>query len=234
MRVEPVLVQSGDRTAGASSADRVARSPSEGPPAPNRARRASARAEPYAADVLTLHHDITSPRSALAVLRVQRLADAGHPVAFRGNDVLGVAVALPVTLDQLVELEQVAPAAALLGLVMRRPDLRPPTLDAHLVGEHAERVGSGAAWRLACLHAYFSAGADVSDHDVLTAIAVDIGLVRSDVAGVLADVAARNELRAAMLARRALGIGGVPILEVDGTLLHADVDDATLEELARV
>ena len=34
--------------------------------------------------------------------------------------------------------------------------------------------------------------------------------------------------------RRALGIGGAPILEVDGTLLHADVDDATLEELARV
>jgi 2-hydroxychromene-2-carboxylate isomerase len=184
--------------------------------------------------VLTLHHDITSPRSAVAVLRVQRLADAGHAVAFGAIDVLGVAVALPVTLDQLVELEQVSPAAAELGLVMRRPSLRPPTLDAHLVGEHAERSGLGAAWRLACLRAYFTDGVDVSDHDALVAIAGGIGLERTDVVGVLADTAARNELRAAMLARRALGIGGVPILEVDGTLLHADVDDATLEELARV
>lgn len=184
--------------------------------------------------MLTLHHDITSPRSALAVLRVQRLADAGHAVAFRGIDVLGVAVALPVTLDQLVELEQVAEAAATLGLVMRRPQLRPPTLDAHLVGDHAERRGLGAAWRLACLRAYFTDGLDVSDHDVLTGIAHDVGLTRPGVLRSLADAPARNELRAAMLARRALGIGGVPILEVDGTLLHADVDDATLEELARV
>jgi 2-hydroxychromene-2-carboxylate isomerase len=184
--------------------------------------------------VLTLHHDVTSPRSAVAVLRVQRLADAGHAVAFRGIDVLGVAVALPVTLDQLVELEQVSRTAAELGLVLRRPSLRPPTLDAHLVGDHAERHGLGAAWRLACLRAYFTDGADVSDHGVLLSLAEQVGLARPDVARLLDDVAARNELRAAMLARRALGIGGVPILEVDGTLLHADVDDATLEELARV
>lgn len=184
--------------------------------------------------MLILHHDITSPRAALAVLRVQRLADAGLPVAFRGLDVLGVAIALPVTLDQLVELEQVTPRAATLGLVMRRPGVRPPTLDAHLVGEHAERMGLGAAWRLACLRAYWTDGADVADHTLLCGLAATVGLDPVAVAAVLADTAARNELRAAMLARRGLGIGGVPILEVDGTLLPADVDDATLEELARV
>jgi len=184
--------------------------------------------------VLILHHDVTSPRAALAVLRVQRIADSGLPVAFRGIDTLGVAVSLPVTLDQLAELEQVAERAAALGLEMRRPHLRPPTLDAHLVGEHAERCGLGAAWRLACLRAYWTEGVDVSDHATLVTIGSDAGLDAAEVAGALADVAARNELRAAMLARRSLGIGGVPVLEVDGTLLPADVDDATLEELARV
>ena len=184
--------------------------------------------------MLILHHDVTSPRAALAVLRVQRIADTGLPVAFRGIDTLGVAVALPVTLDQLAELEQVAPRAAELGLLMRRPALRPPTLDAHLVGEHAERRGLGAAWRLACLRAYWTDGADVSDHATLIEVAATAGLDEEPVRAALADVAARNELRAAMLARRALGIGGVPVLEVDGTLLPADVDDATLEELARV
>ena len=184
--------------------------------------------------MLILHHDITSPRSALAVLRVQRLADSGLAVAFRGLDALGVAVALPVTLDQLAELEQVAGRAAGFGLEMRRPTLRPPTLDAHLVGEQAERAGLGAAWRLACLRAYWTDGADVADHSVLRGIAALVGLDADRVAAVLADTTARNELRATMLARRAVGIGGVPVLEVDGTLLPADVDDATLEELARV
>jgi 2-hydroxychromene-2-carboxylate isomerase len=188
----------------------------------------------YAPRVLILHHDVTSPRAALAVLRLQRLADAGLPVAFRGLDTLGVAVALPVTLDQLAELEQVAERAAELGLVMRTPPLRPPTLDAHLVGEHAERRGLGAAWRLTCLEGYWGRGLDVSDHEVLVTIGCSIGLAEAEVVATLSDHAARNELRAAMLARRALGIGGVPILEVAGTLLPADVDDATLEELARV
>jgi len=184
--------------------------------------------------MLTLHHDVTSPRAALAVMRLQRLADEGLPVAFRGIDVLGVAVALPVTPDQLAELEQVAGPARDLGLEMRRPTLRPPTLDAHLVGEHAERIGLGAAWRLACLRAYWTDGADVSDHGVLVALAEASGLESGPVEAVLGDVLARNELRAAMLARRALGIGGVPVLEVDGTLIPAEVDDPTLRELARL
>ena len=184
--------------------------------------------------MLILHHDVTSPRAALAVLRLQGIADEGLPVAFRGLDVLGVAVALPVTLDQLAELEQVVVRAAELGLAMHTPRLRPPTLDAHLVGEHAERSGLGAAWRLACMRAYWTDGADVSDHATLAAIGRDAGLEESDVRSVLADSTARNELRAAMLARRSLGIGGVPVLEVDGTLVSADIDDATLRELARV
>jgi predicted DsbA family dithiol-disulfide isomerase len=184
--------------------------------------------------VLILHHDVTAPRSALAVLRLQRIADLGHPVAFRGLDVLGLAVSLPVTLDQLAALEQVADRAAELGLVMRRPTLRPPTLDAHLVGDHAERLGLGAAWRLACLTAYWTDGEDLSDHEVLVARAGRIGLDVDAVRSVLADKAARDELRASMLARRALGVGGAPVLEVGGTLLSADIDDTTLIELTRV
>lgn len=188
----------------------------------------------YAPGVLILHHDITAPRSALAVLRLQRVADLGHPVVFQGIDVLGLAVALPVTLDQLAELEQVVGRAAALGLEMRRPSLRPPTLDAHLVGGHAEQVGLGAAWRVACLTAYWTGGADISDHAVLLDLAGRVGLDREAVGAVLADKHARDELRATMLARRAFGVGGVPVLEVNGTLLSAEVDDATLLELVRI
>ncbi len=182
--------------------------------------------------MLTLHYDLTSPRAALAVLRLQRIADLGHPVLFRGIDVLGVAVALPVTLDQLAELEQVRADAATLGLVMRRPTLRPPTLDAHLVGVHAESVGLGAAWRAACLTAYWTDARDLADHAVLVELADAAGLHRPDVVALLADVEPRNELRARMLQLRQLGIGGVPVLELDGTLCSAEVDEATLIGLA--
>jgi len=184
--------------------------------------------------VLILHFDLTSPRAALAVLRLERLAADGHAVAFRGLDVLGVDMALPVTLDQLVELDEVRDRAAALGLEMRRPTLRPPTLSAHLVGVLAEEEGSGPAWRRVCLDAYWTRGADLSDPAVLVGLAADVGLAGDAVTRMLADSARRNELRAAMLALRALGVGGVPVLEVDGTLLPADVDDATLQELVRL
>jgi hypothetical protein len=38
--------------------------------------------------VLTLHFDYTSARAAVALLRLERLALAGHAVAFRGLDAL--------------------------------------------------------------------------------------------------------------------------------------------------
>jgi predicted DsbA family dithiol-disulfide isomerase len=183
--------------------------------------------------VLTLHFDLTSPQAALAVLRLQEVADQGHAVVFRGIDVLGVDMALPVTLDQLAELAAVREAAAERGLSMRRPTLRPPTLDAHLLGLQADAAGLGAAWRTACLTAYWTRGEDLSDHTVLVELAGAVGLARDVVERHLADRAARDELRARMLQLRQLGIGGVPVLELDGTLCSADVDDATLLELAR-
>jgi len=183
--------------------------------------------------VLILHFDYTLPRAALALLRLERLAADGHRVAFRGIDVLGVDIALPVTLDQLVELDAVRAQLAAFGLEAQRPTLRPPTLAAHLVGTLAERQGRGSAWRSACLAAYWSRGADLSDHATLIELAQACDLVADEVGAVLVDVAARNELRASMLALRALGVGGVPVLEFDGTLIPADIDDAALIELAQ-
>jgi 2-hydroxychromene-2-carboxylate isomerase len=182
--------------------------------------------------VLTLHWDVTVPEAALAVLRCQGLADAGRPVAFSGIDVLGVEADLPVTLDQLAGLEAVRAGAAALGLELRRPTRRPPTLGVHLVGSLAEAVDLGAAWRLAALRAYWTEGAALGHPDVLVGLAADVGLDADEVGRLLGDRAAAADLRGRFLALRRRGVGGVPVLEVDGTLLPADVDDATLAELA--
>jgi 2-hydroxychromene-2-carboxylate isomerase len=187
---------------------------------------------PYAPGVLILHHDPTSPAAAVATLRLQRIADAGGRVAFQGFDVLGLEVAIPVTLDQLAELDRVGPLLRELGVAVRRPTRRPPTLPAHLVGELAELTGLGAAWRLAVVRAYWEEDADLADRATLVDLAVAAGLAGGDVADRLDDRAAHVQLRRRMLATRQRGIGGVPVLEYQGAFVPADLDDADLQQLA--
>ncbi|MEX0836343.1 MAG: DsbA family protein, partial [Nitriliruptor sp.] len=77
-------------------------------------------------------------------------------------------------------------------------------------------------------------GADLADDATLPALAGDAGLDTAAVSDLLADRGARIQLRRRMLATRQRGIGGVPVLEVDGTLVSADLPDADLRQLAGV
>jgi predicted DsbA family dithiol-disulfide isomerase len=182
--------------------------------------------------VLILHHDVTSPAAAVAVLRLQPIADAGGAVAFQGLDVLGLDTAIPVTLDQLAELEREQPRLRQLGLDVRRPTRRPPTLGAHLVGEHADACGLGGAWRATVLTAYWERDVDLGDDARLVDLAGDAGLDGRTVTSLLGDRAARIRLRRQMLATRQRGIGGVPVLEYQGAFVSADLSDEDLRQLA--
>lgn len=182
--------------------------------------------------MLICHFDYPSPAAAVAVLRVQREADAGGAVAFSGFDVLGLDTALPVTLDQLSSLEAHQPRAAALGLQLRRPRRRPATIGAHLVGQLAEEADLGAAWRWAALRAYWEDGVDLGSPQVLTDLAAEVGLDPQRAAAAVADRPARARLRQRAIQLRSRGIGDVPVLEVDGTLLSADIGDDDLRQLA--
>lgn len=182
--------------------------------------------------MLVLHFDYCSAASAVAVLRLQRIADEGLAVGFQGLDALGVDAVLPVTLDQLAEVEQVRAQAAELGLILRRPTRRPPTLAAHLVSEVAESYGLGASWRTRCLDAYWSDDVDLSDNTTLLALAEQSGLPSGEVAALLADRPRRAALRARMAQSRRRGVGGVPVLEHDGTLVPVTLPDVDLRALA--
>jgi 2-hydroxychromene-2-carboxylate isomerase len=181
--------------------------------------------------VLTLHHDPTSPASAVAVLRVQRAVDAGGRARFAGIDVLGLDISVPPTPDQLAELAQVRDQALELGLVLHRPTRRPPTLRVHLLDEVAEEAGLGASWRATCLDAYWRERRDLGDEVVLLELAARAGLDPALAAARLGDRDALQALRARMATVRRRGVGGVPVLEVDGVLLGADIGDAELEQL---
>lgn len=182
--------------------------------------------------MLTLTHDVTSPASALAVARFDRLAAAGLPVRFRGLDVLGVDATLPVTLDVLAELDRVQDRAAALGIVLQRPTRRPSTARVHLVADLAEPAGLGPAWRAATYRAYWRDDADLAHPDLLLALADGIGLDADTVAAALADEAAVAEVRRRTNSARSEGIGGVPVLVAHGTLVSPDLDDDALWELA--
>ncbi len=181
--------------------------------------------------MLTLTHDITSPASAVAVARLQRLADEGLLVTFRGLDVLGLDATVPVTLDVLEELERVRPAAEALGLTLRRPSLRPPTALVHAIADLADDAGLGAAWRTAAYRAYWRDDADLGDPSVVAALAGSVGLDDELVDALLADGRIVAAVRRRTHTARGEGIGGVPVLVAHGTLVSADLDDDTLRQL---
>lgn len=181
--------------------------------------------------VLTLHHDITSPAAAVAVLRLQALVDAGAAVRFSPLDVLGLEIDVPPTRVLLEELSRHAERAAELGLAMRRPSRQPPTLRAHVVGEVAEAAGLGASWRWTCLRAYWGNDRDLLDDDTLVELAVAAGLEEATARQALGDRLRVHALRDRMLQQRRRGVGGVPVLEFDGTFVPADLADDDLRRL---
>lgn len=182
--------------------------------------------------MLILTHDVTSPASALAVARFDRLAADGLPVRFRGVDVLGLDATVPVTLDVLAELERVAPRAAALGITLQRPSQRPSTARVHLVADLAQESGLGRAWRAASYRAYWQDDADLGDPEVVVALAAATGMDGDQVAAVVADQSAVAEVRRRTHTARGEGIGGVPVLAAHGTLVSPDLDDADLWALA--
>lgn len=184
--------------------------------------------------MLILYHDVPSAGSLVAMLRLQRLADEGLPVRFRGFDVLGLDVTLPATLDDLEDWQAHRDEAQRMGWSLPRPRRHPATLRAHLVGELAVEQGLDAAWRMACYRAHWLEGVDVSDDAELVRLAGLAGLDRDVVADLLDDRGEQHRLRQRMLVHRGDGIGGVPVLEANGTFLSPAIDEADLRALAEL
>lgn len=190
--------------------------------------------------VLTLYFDYPSPRAVLALLELESVVDearsagASPAVTFVGIDPLGLDAALPVTLDQLAELERLRSRFLAVGLDPATPARRPPTVRAHLVGSLAEAEGRGGAWRAACIAALWRDGADLSEPEVLLGLAARVGADPEAARRLLDDPAAVLAARRSTAALGRRGIGGVPVLELDGTFVAADLDRERLRELLRL
>lgn len=184
--------------------------------------------------MLTLYHDYTSPASAVAVARVARLQAEGVAIRVVGTEAFGLDATLPVTLDLIEELRRVGPLAEAEGVALHRPTIVPPTASAHLVEDVAAAEGEAHAWRTRCYAAYWRDGRDISDPNVLAALATEVGLSHDRVVDVLADRLALLALRQRFAGHRREGIGGVPLLSYGGTLVPGLIDAADMRALAEL
>jgi len=182
--------------------------------------------------VLTLFHDYTSPASAVAVLRLQRLADQGLAVAFEGFEAIGLDTTVPVTLDTVAGVRDLAAAAAAEGLELRRPPALPPTARAHLVGNVAEDAGLGGSWRSTCYRSFWTEGSEIGDPAVLLGLAEGAGLDRDIVQAALNDRRLLAAVRRLTGAHRRNGVGGVPVILAARTLVPGLLPEAELRALA--
>jgi predicted DsbA family dithiol-disulfide isomerase len=182
--------------------------------------------------MLTLFHDFTSAASAVAVARVQRLADEGSTMEFAGFEAVGIDAVLPPTLDVLAAVDRLAAEAKCEGVILRRPTALPPTALAHVVATVAETAGLAASWRQLCYLAFWRDGSDISDRQVLSALARRAGLPSDDVTAALSDRLLLAAIRRRTAAHRRNGIGGVPTILAQRTLVPGLLPEADLRALA--
>jgi 2-hydroxychromene-2-carboxylate isomerase len=180
---------------------------------------------------VTLFHDFTSPASAIAVLRAQRVADEGSAIDFTGFEAIGLDIAVPVSLDVKAAVADLARAAEEQGLQLRAPPALPPTGRAHVLATFAEASDLGAAYREAVYRAFWEDGADLDDASALVAVAESAGLDPGAAAAVVADKAALFSFRRQTAAHRHRGVGGVPTVLAQRTLVPGLLP---LEDLRRL
>jgi len=90
------------------------------------------------------------------------------------------------------------------------------SFDAHRLLHLAKAHGRQDALKERLDRGTFTEGLAVSDHDELTALAVEIGLDEAEVRDVLAGDRYAEAVRGDEAQARALGIGGVPFFVIDG------------------
>ena len=182
--------------------------------------------------MIVLFHDYTSPESAVAVMRLHRLMREGIPAEIRGTEVLALDATLPVTVDMLAALDRVASEAAAEGLTLRRPPALPPTGLAHVVEDVAREHALDMTWRERCYQAFWSDGTDIGNSSELRRLAEQADLPASDVDRALDDRVALLAVRRRAAGDRHNGIGGVPTILSNRTLVPGLLPEADLRTLA--
>lgn len=90
------------------------------------------------------------------------------------------------------------------------------TFDAHRISKYAKTKGKGLEISEKLFNAYFVQNKQMSDHSVLTDIAVEVGLDKSEVEDVLKSKKFADDVRKDEMDAYNLGINSVPYFVIDG------------------
>jgi len=180
-----------------------------------------------------LYFDYPSLPAVVAVLHAHgALArNPGLKIEFGGFDTLGLDVSVPVTLDQLEEIDRWRNDAESIGLEILCPINRPATTAAHVIGDLAEEIGGGIQWRQRVIRAYWSEGEDLGEPSVLIELARQAGMPQDQVHVALSDTMRHQRVRRRMVAARQRGVGGVPVIDADGALMPANLTADQWDEM---
>lgn len=182
--------------------------------------------------MMILHHDYPSAGSLRAVLTLGQLAGEGYDVEFHGIDVMGLASSIPATLDDIRDWDLNRRALAEAGWNVARPRRHPPTLAAHMVEDAIEDAERASRWRMACYRAHWRDHRDIGEVEVLRELAGEADVDPERLATLLDDREEAAAARRRMLAARGDGVGGVPVLEVNGSKVSPFIDVDELKMLA--
>jgi predicted DsbA family dithiol-disulfide isomerase len=108
----------------------------------------------------------------------------------------------------------------------------PPTGLAHVVEDVARRHALDMAWREHCYRAYWSDGVDIGKGQQLRQLAARAGLPVTAVEQALDDRVALLAVHRRSADDRRNGIGGVPTIEYDRSLVPGLLPEADLRALA--
>jgi predicted DsbA family dithiol-disulfide isomerase len=114
--------------------------------------------------------------------------------------------------------QRVSAAAAAEGLTyaMDKISRQPNTLDAHRLIRWADEIGKAAEMKQRLMDLYFTQGADLTSHAVLTQAAADIGLDAETTRKALASDKDVAEIEREALSAKEAGIDGVPCFIFSG------------------
>lgn len=123
-----------------------------------------------------------------------------------------------VSVEQAAQINRMVSArAADEGLIFDTDSARATgTRTAHRLIHHASTHGLGHPMALRLFKAYFSDGLDVGDHEVLAALAAEVGLNRDGALETLRSSAHAEDVDADVEMARQIGITGVPFFVLDG------------------
>ncbi|MFS0862928.1 DsbA family oxidoreductase [Fredinandcohnia sp. 179-A 10B2 NHS] len=107
--------------------------------------------------------------------------------------------------------------AQTVGLNFNFEEMKPTnTFDAHRLAKYAQTVGKEKEMTEQLLHSYFEESKLISDHGILTEIAVSLGLDREEVQKVLEDKTKfSNDVRLDEAFAQQIGVTGVPFFVIN-------------------